>query len=172
MVKALKDKVVLIGMPGCGKTTIGKILAKELNYNFYDMDSYIEEIAEKTVKELFAQGEEIFRTWETKACKELSKKKRAIISSGGGVIKKSINTDILRREGIILFIDRPTEMILEDVDVASRPLLNGGKEKIYALYDERYELYKDAADEIIANEGFLRDTIDSTIKTLKNKIKE
>ncbi|MGG7178048.1 shikimate kinase [Clostridium paraputrificum] len=172
MVKALKDKVVLIGMPGCGKTTIGKVLAKELNYNFYDMDSYIEEISEKTVKELFVDGEEVFRAWETKACEELSKKKRAIISSGGGVIKKCINTEILRKEGIILFIDRPIEMILEDVDVNSRPLLNGGKEKIYELYDERYELYNAAADEVIANEGFLRDTIDDAIKTLKNKIKE
>ncbi len=60
----LKDKVLLIGMPGCGKTTIGKLLATELNYNFFDMDKYIEDISGETVKELFEKGEENFRNWE------------------------------------------------------------------------------------------------------------
>ena len=60
----LKDKVLLIGMPGCGKTTIGKLLATKLNYNFCDMDKYIEDISGETVKELFEKGEENFRKWE------------------------------------------------------------------------------------------------------------
>ena len=64
-----RDKIILIGMPGSGKTTIGKILAKELNYNFYDMDDYIEETSKKSIKELFEKSEENFRNIETEACR-------------------------------------------------------------------------------------------------------
>lgn len=169
---ALKDKVVLIGMPGCGKTTLGKVLASELNYNFYDMDSYIENISKKTIPELFLEGEEIFRTWETRACLELSKKKRAVISSGGGVVKKQKNIDILSEECLILFINRPTEMIIEDVDASTRPLLKDGKQKIYDLYEERFLLYKEAAHIEINNIGFIKDTISIIQRKLKNRIKE
>lgn len=168
----MKDKVVLIGMPGCGKTTIGKVLAKELNYNFYDMDSYIEAISNKSIKELFSQGEDVFREVETKACIELSKKKRAIISSGGGVVKKDINIEILKENCIVLFINRSVEKIIEDVDIKSRPLLKDGKEKIYNLYDERIELYKKAADIEVQNLGFIREIIELIRKELNNKIKE
>ena len=168
----MKDKVVLIGMPGCGKTTIGKVLAKEINYNFYDMDSFIKDISKRTIEDLFNEGEDIFRAVETDACIKLSKKKRAIISSGGGVVKKSENIDILKENCIIVFINRPIENIIEDVDVKSRPLLKDGKEKIYNLYEERIELYKNAADIEIENVGYLKDTIEIVKKELNNKIKE
>lgn len=167
----VKDKVVLIGMPGCGKTTIGKVLANDLNYNFYDMDAYIEKIANKTIKELFAEGEEVFRSYETRACIELSKKKRVIISSGGGVVKKQENMEILSESCIIVFIDRPVDEIAKDVDVNSRPLLKDGKDKLYKLYDERYELYKKYSHITVKNEGFLKEVVDKMRICLKNKIR-
>lgn len=166
----LKDKVVLIGMPGCGKTTFGKLLAKELNYKFYDMDDYVEEISGKTVSELFEEGEDVFREWETRACRELVTKKRALISSGGGVIKKDINVQILREKAIIVFIDRPVENIAKDVEVSTRPLLRDGKDKLYTLYSERCDKYKNAADITIVNDGFIKDAIDMCKKKLKNVI--
>lgn len=166
-----KDKIVLIGMPGCGKTTFGKVLAAELNYNFIDMDDYVEAISNRTIKELFAESEEVFRDWETKACKELSRRKKVIISSGGGVIKKSENIDILKKECTIVFIDRPVENIAEDVEVSTRPLLKNGKEALYKLYKERYELYKNAADITILNNGFIKDVINNCKDQLKNLIK-
>lgn len=168
----MKDKVVLIGMPGCGKTTIGKVLAADLKYNFFDMDEYIENISQKSVKELFEHGEDYFREWETKACRELACKKRCIISSGGGVVKKDINIDILKEQCIIVFINRPIENIIEDVDVASRPLLKDGKDKIYKLYDERYEKYKKACHIEVKNEGYLKDTLLDIEKELKNILKK
>jgi shikimate kinase len=168
----LKDKVALIGMPGCGKSTLGRVLAKELNYNFYDMDAYIESISNRTVQELINESEDLFRDWETKACKELAEKKRVIISTGGGVVKRKENVAILKEECIILFIDRPIESISEDVDISSRPLLKDGKEKLYTLYSERYELYKNAADIRIANNGFIKEAINNSKKMLKNMIKE
>ncbi len=165
-----KDKIILIGMPGCGKTTIGKILAKELSYNFYDMDNYIEKMEGKSIKELFNDSEERFREAETKACMELIKKKRCVIASGGGVIKKDINIDILK-SGIIIFINRPNEKIIGDIDISNRPLLKEGKEKLYKLYNERFYKYKNACDIEILNEGFIRDTINLTKRNLKGKIK-
>ena len=166
-----RDKVVLIGMPGCGKTTFGKVLANELKYNFIDMDDYVEEISNKSIKDLFAESEDVFRNWETEACRQLVNKKKVIISSGGGVIKKSENINILKKESIIVFIDRPVDNIAKDVEVSTRPLLKDGKEALYKLYDERYELYKNAADIIIVNNGFIKDVINKCTNKLKDLIK-
>jgi len=169
---SLKDKVALIGMPGCGKSTLGRVLAKELNYNFYDMDAYIEKISSRTIQELIGEGEDLFREWETKACKELDEKKRVIISTGGGVVKRQENVEILKEGCLILFIDRPLESIAEDVDISTRPLLKDGKDKLYELYSERYDLYKNASDLRIVNDGYIKDAIDTSKKILKNRVKE
>lgn len=168
----LNDNIFLIGMPGCGKTTIGKILAKELNYNFYDMDQYIVEISKKEIHELFNEGEEVFRKWETEACRELSMKKRSIISTGGGVIKATINREILRKSGFVVFIDRPVKNIVEDVDIKSRPLLKNGADEVYNLYEERYNLYEETSHVKVLNDGLIRDTIDNIKKSLSGRIKE
>ncbi|MDQ0151233.1 shikimate kinase [Eubacterium multiforme] len=167
-----RDKIILIGMPGCGKTTIGRILAKELKYNFYDMDEYIEKNEGIQIKDIFKKSEDAFRKLETKACLELTKKKRCVISTGGGVIKKDININILKEHGIIVFINRPIEKILKDIDISKRPLLKSGKDKLYSLYEERFEKYKNCSNIEVINEGFLRDTIDLTKLKLKGKIKE
>lgn len=162
----MKDKVVIIGMPGSGKTTIGKILGRELDLKFYDMDEYIQERTSKSILELFENGEDYFRNIETDMCRELSKEKNVLISTGGGVVKKKENIDVLKKDALIIFLDRPVEKILEDVDVSKRPLLKDGKERIINLYNERYELYKKYADEIVVNDS---DMIE-VIERLKNVI--
>lgn len=155
----MKSKIVLIGMPGCGKTTIGRILSKQLKINFYDMDDYIEKISSSTIAELFEKGEEYFRDIETQACRDLAQKKDILISTGGGVVKRKENIDILKEDSIIIFLDRPVENIFKDVDVSKRPLLKDGKQKILNLYEERYELYKEAADEVVINDGNIKDVV-------------
>ncbi|ALP91498.1 shikimate kinase [Clostridium butyricum] len=162
----MKDKVVIIGMPGSGKTTIGKILSRELDLKFYDMDEYIQERTSKSILELFENGEDYFRNIETDMCRELSKEKNVLISTGGGVVKKKENIDALKKDALIIFLDRPVEKILEDVDVSKRPLLKDGKERVINLYNERYELYKKYADEIVVND---LDMIE-VIERLKNII--
>lgn len=159
--------IVLIGMPGCGKTTIGKILSKELSLKLYDMDKYIEEISNTTIPELFKIGEKHFRDIESQACKELSEHENIIISTGGGVVKRSDNIKNLRNNSLIIFIDRPVEKIIEDVNTSKRPLLKDGKEKLFELYNERYKLYKNAADIIILND----DTLESVIIKMKKFLK-
>ncbi|GAA0083859.1 shikimate kinase [Clostridium sp. CTA-7] len=154
-----KDIILLIGMPGCGKTTIGKELAKDINYDFYDMDNYIEEVSNKTIKELFNINEEHFRDYETRACAELSNKNKAVISTGGGIIKRKKNIELFKGNSIIIFIDRQIEDIANDIDINSRPLLAEGKSKLYNLYLERYNLYNKYCDFKIVNDGTINDIV-------------
>lgn len=159
-----KDIILLIGMPGCGKSTIGKELSKRINYDFYDMDEYIEKIANKTVKELFNINEEYFRDYETKACQELSNEKKVVISSGGGVVKRKNNIELFKENSIIIFIDRPIEYIAKDVDISSRPLLADGGAKLYNLYLERYNLYNKYCDFKLSNDGTIENILDKIIR--------
>ncbi|CAG9714445.1 Shikimate kinase [Clostridium neonatale] len=160
--------IVLIGMPGCGKTTLGKILNKELSMEFYDMDNYIERKTDKKISELFEKGENYFRDIESLACEELSKNKNVIISTGGGVIKRKENIDFLKENGIVIFIDRSVDDIIGDVDISKRPLLKEGKEKVLKLYEERYLLYKNYADEIVVNNKNIEDTKNKIIDIYNN----
>ncbi|GAA0076850.1 shikimate kinase [Clostridium sp. CTA-5] len=155
----MKNRIVIIGMPGCGKTTIGRMLAEKLSMKFYDMDEYIENMTSKTISELFEKGENRFRDIETLACRQLVRYNNVLISTGGGIIKRNINIDILKEEALIIFLDRPIEKILSDIDISKRPLLKEGKEKLLKLHKQRYELYKKAADEIIINDGNIEDVI-------------
>jgi len=149
----LKKSIILIGMPGCGKTTIGKMLSKKFSCPFHDMDDTIITVTGKSITELFWEGEEVFRNAETNACAELIRRPPCVIACGGGVVKRSKNLEILRRGGIVVFIDRPVEQIAGDIDTTSRPLLKDGVEKLYSLYQQRYSLYKNAADILIDNSG-------------------
>lgn len=167
-----KEIILLIGMPGAGKTTVGKEVSSRLNYNFCDMDEYIEEISNSTVKELFNISEDYFRDYETRACKELSAlDEKIVISSGGGVIKRKENIDFFKETGIIIFIDRPVENIAKDIETSSRPLLKDGKSKLYSLYSERYNLYNNYCHYKIPNDKDIEDTIKNVIKLIKSNNK-
>lgn len=157
--KVMEKSITLIGLPGCGKTTVGSLLSEKLNYKFIDMDFYIEDKQGKTIVELFKNGEDYFRGIETATCKELGKQSKSIISSGGGVVKKYENIDYLKVNSIVVFIDRPVENILGDIEVEKRPLLANGKEVLYKLYDERYNLYKNYCDYRIENTGSIEDVV-------------
>ena len=120
----------------------------------------------KTIPELYELGEEHIRNFESLACKKLAEKNNVIISSGGGVVKRKENIDVLKEESFIIFIDRPLEDLLGDIDISKRPLLKDGREKLVRLYEERYELYRTSADEIIKNDKELKDTINIVKKAI------
>lgn len=149
--KQLTKNIVLIGMPCCGKTTIGKKLSEILKSDFCDVDEYIVNSTGKSINEIFENGEEFFRDIESKSIKEVSSCMPKVISTGGGAIKRKENIDSLKEKGTIFFINRPIEDICSDVDVKSRPLLKDGVDKIYKLYEERYDLYKNYCDHEIIN---------------------
>lgn len=132
-----EDKnIVLIGMPGSGKTTLGKQLASRLGRTFVDADDFVVQLEGKTIADMFAVSEEYFRDAETRAAQELAKRRGLVVACGGGVIKRSVNIEIFKETGVVIFLDRSPDDIVTDVDVASRPLLKDGKQKVYDLYDE------------------------------------
>ena len=159
----INEKILLIGMPGCGKSTIGKVLANKLNYKFVDMDEYIEKMEGKSVSEIFKNGEDYFRNIETDACRNLSKENKIVIASGGGVVKKKVNMELFKDNFTIVFIDRPLDNIFGDVEVEKRPLLANGKEVLYKLYNERYELYNLYCDYKIVNNKSLEKVIEDLL---------
>ncbi len=163
----MKSQLVLIGMPGCGKTTVGKRLAKLTNKQFIDLDEYIVQTTGQSIPRLFEKGEEHFRNIETEVCREIGEKKGYIIATGGGVVKRRENMEALRKNGIIVFLDRPLEFIFSDIHTESRPLLKDGKDRLYTLYKERYGLYKKYADEVIHNDKTLQETVEKLIHVMK-----
>ena len=161
----MKKGIVLIGMPGAGKTTIGRYISEKLNFKFVDMDEFIERSSKKSIKEIFDQGEDLFRAFETKTCEVLSRLDNVVISTGGGVVKKKENMDYYK-DFVVVFINRPLELILDDIDVDSRPLLKDGKERIINIYRERIELYNKYLDIEVINDGSIEDVAkDIILKT-------
>lgn len=160
-----EDKnIVLIGMPGSGKTTLGKQLASRLGRTFVDADDFVVLLEGKTIADMFAVSEEYFRDAETKAAQELAKRRGLVVACGGGVIKRDVNIKILKRTGVVIFLDRSPDDIVTDVDVTSRPLLKDGKQKVYDLYDERIVLYRSAADYTIVNDKKAEEILDELVR--------
>ena len=161
--------VILIGMPGCGKTTIGKMLSKALDMEFCDCDSVLEKNENTTIPKIFESfGEDYFRQLEAKTLSQLCKRQNAVISTGGGVVERKENLDILKKSGIVVFINRPLEMILKDVDTSNRPLLKDGKQRLISLYNRRIDLYKSACDIEIENSA----AIDAVVAKIIDEVKK
>lgn len=165
----MKNNIVLIGMPGCGKTTIGKTLAETIKMEFIDVDEYIERTEKKSISDIFKNGEEAFRDVESTIVDELSNKDKIVISTGGGVIKRKENMVALSKNGVIIFINRPLGKIMGDVDTETRPLLKDGKEKLKKLYEERFELYKEYCDFEVFNDESIEKVIESISFELKKR---
>ena len=145
--------IVLIGMPGCGKTTFGKRLARRLSLSFYDADEVLEQREQRTIKNFFAESEDAFRSAETRTLAYLSELEGVIIATGGGAVKRAENMELLKRKGVVAFIDRKPEQILGNIEGDARPLLAADKQRIFKLYEERIDLYRKYADKIITNSG-------------------
>ena len=160
------NNIILIGMPGCGKTTIGKLLSAELNHEFIDSDAIFEETVCPDIKEYFvSHGEDSFRREETNILSNLCQKDGYIISTGGGIVERSENKEILQNGGTVVFIDRSPEDIVGDINTETRPLLLAeGKQRIYSLYNRRYAKYNDFCHIRIENKGTLNQVTEKIIK--------
>jgi len=145
-------RIILIGFMGVGKTTIGKIIAKKLKLNFVDMDNYIEKTEGKSISKIFEEyGEQHFRELESESLKDLIKSDNIVISTGGGIVTTKENSDILKKEKIVIFLDANTQTILNNLykEIDKRPLLrnsNNVENTISNLLNERYEKYNSICD--------------------------
>lgn len=138
--------IFLIGMMGAGKTTVGRLLATQLGYGFVDTDAVIEQLAGKTIKEIFAsEGETAFRQLEAQVLAEVSAYTNLIIATGGGIVIRQLNWSYLHH-GLIIWLDAPVEVLLQRLqNDQTRPLLQDEPaQKLQSLLDERRKLYAEA----------------------------
>ena len=135
------QNIVLVGMPGCGKSTLGKLLAERLDRKFFDLDEEIVKRAGRPIPEIFAtEGEEHFRKLETEVVADICRESGLVIATGGGVVTRERNLPLLSQNGRVVFLDIPPS----GLSTEGRPLSQ--KRSPEALYKERLPLYRKAAD--------------------------
>lgn len=130
-------KIFLVGFMGCGKTSVGKKLAKKINYTFIDLDKAIEERSQKTIPQIFKEnGEDSFRQYETQILKELIIKENTIISTGGGAPCFYDNMEMMNQYGSTIYLKMNVSTLVNRLMKAKtqRPLIKGKSEKELAEY--------------------------------------
>ena len=133
--------LILIGMPGCGKSSVGKIIAEKLGREFLDSDEEFERMHGITPAEAInTLGEEKFRLMETETLTEIAKQSGKVIATGGGVVTQERNYPLLHQNGVIVFLERELQNLATD----GRPLSQRGS--LEALYAKRIDLYRAFAD--------------------------
>lgn len=154
--------VVLIGMPGAGKTTIGKMIAKSQKRDFFDLDKEIERRENATIPDIFDKhGESYFRKVEREVCAQISKKQGIVIASGGGIVLDRENINDLRANGTLIWLKRDITKLPRD----GRPL-SKSSQALTEMYSLRAPLYSQYADIEIQN-----DDIKVAVKNIEKQLK-
>ncbi len=159
--RAEMSNLILTGMPGSGKSTVGQEIAKRMNRKFVDMDEVIVRIAGKSIPEIFAEdGEEAFRRIETEAARECGREKSLVIATGGGAVTREETMKALQQNGEIIWLQRPVEALPSE----GRPLSQGGLDALRAMYEKRRPLYERYASCTADNSGELSKTVQAAME--------
>ena len=159
-----KENVVLCGMPSSGKSTVGRLLSERLSRSFVDTDEVIVDVEKCQITDIFRErGEKAFRDIESEAVRAVSEKSGAVIATGGGAILRDENVRRLKRNGCLVFLDRP---LSELIPTSDRPLASD-REAIEKRYNERYPRYNSVADIVIAVDTDACGVADKIIKELE-----
>ncbi len=164
---AEKENLVLTGMPGSGKTTVGTEAAKALGRKFVDLDDEIVRKAGCPISEIFAsRGETAFRDLETEVTREVGARNGLVIATGGGCVLREENVRYLRMNGRLLWIDRPLEQLVPTHD---RPTADSFQ-KMRALYETREPIYRASADAVIRSDGVVRHVTENICKQFREEL--
>lgn len=156
------ENIILVGMPGCGKSTIGRILAENSGKRFVDSDHEIERYTGRAIPEIFtSDGEEVFRKMETDVLEKLGKQSGLVIATGGGCVTKDRNYPLLHQNGTIIWIQRDLDKLPTD----GRPLSQQGK--LENMYRTREPMYQCFADFTVQNQGSLYSTAEAILSHLE-----
>ncbi len=154
------SNIVLIGMPGCGKSTVGKILARKTGRELFDLDKVIVEREGRSIPEIFeSDGEEYFRRVECEVTCEISKKSGVIIACGGGTVMREENRVSLAQNGMVFYIDRDVSSLSR----RGRPL-SQGENALNELYNARHSTYEDFADVTVESLGSVEECTEKVYK--------
>lgn len=157
------ENIILIGMPGCGKTTVGQQLAQALGRRFVDADEALEAKAGRKITQIIpAEGEAAFRTLETETLAELGKQSGLVIATGGGCVTQQRNFDLLHQNGAVFWLTRDLRKLPTD----GRPLSQVGR--LSEMFAQRQPLYRRFADWEISNDG----PVEETLKAILQKWEE
>ena len=155
------QNLLLIGMPGCGKTTVGQILADRLGRPLADVDHQVEAEASCSIPDLFKQeGEEGFRSREHQALCQLSKLSGQVISCGGGIVTRRENWDPMRQNSTVIYLRRELKLL----PTSGRPVSQ--TTPLEELYRRRAPLYEKLADLTVDNHGTPEETAEEIIRRL------
>lgn len=159
-----KLNMVLIGMPGCGKSTLAKKLAKAQKMKLIEVDELIEERIQMPIKDFITSfGEEKFRDIESEVALEIAKETHCVISCGGGIIKRSSNMEALKMNGKLIFIDRDLDLLAV---TDSRPL-SSDSTKLKQLYEERIALYHQYSEATVQNNGSIKEAVKACLQQIE-----
>lgn len=166
-VAAEVTNVVLIGMPGSGKSTVGAALARRLERPFVDADEEIVRRAGRSIPEIFAEdGEERFRTLETEVLSDLGKRSGIVLATGGGAVLFERNLPLLRQNGRIYRITRDVSRLA----TCGRPL-SSSPERLREMERERAPFYERAADVTVSNDGSTAETVAAIMRDLREEMR-
>ncbi|MDY5099813.1 MAG: shikimate kinase [Oscillospiraceae bacterium] len=158
-----KQNIVLIGMPSCGKTTVGRLLAERCGRRLIDTDEKIvERLGEPIAAFMARNGEASFRDVEQEVVAGVADESGCVIATGGGAVLRQENLRLLRQNGLLVFLDRPLEKLMPTAD---RPL-SASREALERRYRERYGLYVAAADLVVDASGAIEDEVETIRKEM------
>ncbi|MBQ8619256.1 MAG: shikimate kinase [Clostridia bacterium] len=143
----MRKHIFLIGMMGCGKSTIGKLVSRQLSCSFVDLDEEIVRYEGRSIPEIFADvGDAGFRVCETAALRCVIDEAPCIVATGGGIVTREENIQLMRKTGLVVWLNRPLEDMIATVRQDTRPNLAGDKEeRMRTLFGQREALYRKAA---------------------------
>ena len=150
----MTKNIVLIGMMGCGKTTVGGLLSRRLGLELADTDALIEERAGCAIRDIFRDyGEGRFRDWEWLVSRELGRREGLVVACGGGLPLQDGAIAALKESGPVFWLDRDPGGTYDSLDVSGRPLAQAGRGDFVRRYQDRAPVYRRWADYIIPCAG-------------------